>query len=567
MESLRRLRALTFGLGLALCATGPAYAGPQPVVPPHLPGVETETWLVTVRATQTNTWAGTGEVTVGDCTRTTNVHGDEGVTFDAPRAAPVHVTRLGKMLLLSGAIPVRGVVDRRARGTDRYSCPEGAAEFQGVSSGCGGHPFSAVVALSLDTRTNRLGILLQPTTGVPQLDFCKPGFGVLFPGTVQAEAAIRPAVLFGDADVLRFRASAGSSTKETQLHLVVRGNAVTTWEVEMFPALGDPRAVPGTYRAVTRAGTVKLDGSRSRAKRGRIVKHRWTFAPGAGCPPGVQLRSGGKDGARVSVKLLCPIVATLTVTDNRGRTDARSTRIGVTARTGQQWKTKVAHRKELATGARGPVSPPAFVSTPLGAGIQLTGGVNTTDCGEEAPGSMILCPTIGGPGSWRGKSYELKRLDDPRGPFDGSWYVASASIEVKRVALINPTLTPGVPVFPNRGSFYDENARLGNPVAAFLEAVEQHEGEGKPGVPDSGHTGVIRRLIEGDLDPRKRAETLFAASESRAQKDVDDALHKIDDEVDQASNDPLPQIWNSGPLAFWNEATGAWVPVAMFHVP
>lgn len=339
-----------------------------------------------------------------------------------------------------------------------------------------------------------------------------------------------------------------------------RGSAGSyRWSWEIAPVGGDLQAIPGRYRPVGRGGTVHLDGRRSKAGRGRIVSYRWTFTPGTGCPPGTLLKRASRSGARVAVKLLCPLVATLIVTDSRGRTASAETSLGVLPRRGAAWTTTFSHRDDVAS-TRGPTAPPTVLDLGDAIAVRLTGGVNTTDCGEEAPGSMILCPTIGGRGSWRGKGYELTRLSDPGGPFDGFWYVGSSSIEVKRVAYLNPTLLPG-------SAFYEENARLGNPVAGFIEAIAQHEGYGRPGVDRSGHTQIIRDLVTGDDDPRRAIEQRFASSERAAQQDVDDALHDIDHRVDLASDDPLPQIWSSGPLAFWDEASATWVTAPTFHVP
>ncbi len=532
---------------------------------PSIPKVEKREWAVAVRITQDSSWSGGGQQGTPDCLEDVTLSGNEQIFSDTPTAGRLMATKVRKLVFAGGNVKIKGEVTRHSRIRDAWSCPDFSASFEGLSDGCGTHPFSGTAAAGYDAKKQRLIISLQaPGPAALALGRCAPSYGV-FPGT-PVEIPLLRRDLFSHADHISRSASQTVAETQKQLFLTTRTSTRVTAKLELFPVGGDPAAVPGKYRSVLRGAAVALNGSRSRAKGGRIVSYRWTFEPGPGCSQGTTVRATPKIGARVSVKLLCPVIATLEVTDNRGQTDTKSTVLGVTARTGTPWTTPFTRREELAAPGRGFTSAPEVLRLPGGAvAITIEGGLNTTDCGAEASGSMILCPFAGG-ASRRGKGYELIRLKDPGGPFDEYWWVASSTIDVKRVELINPKLTPGVPVFPNRSSFYDENATRGNPVAAFLEAIKQHEGLGKSGVKDSGHSEIIKRLTN-DQNPRATIEKVFAPAEQQAQTRADDTLTKIDDEIDKASNDPLPGIFNSGPLAFWDESRALWESAPKIHVP
>jgi hypothetical protein len=556
-----RCRSGGCALVVLLATTGVASA--QTI--PNIPKVEKREWAVAVRITQDSSWSGGGQQGTPDCLEDVTLSGNEQIFSDTPTAGRLMATKVGGLIFAGGNVTITGEVTRHSRIRDAWSCPDFSASFEGLSDGCGTHPFSGTAAAGYDAKKQRLTFVPQsPGPAALALARCAPSYGV-FPGT-PVEIPLLRRELFSNADHISRSASQTASETQRQLFLTTSTSTRVTVSVELFPVGGDPVAVPGKYRSVLRGAAVALNGSRSRAKRGRIVSYRWTFDPGPGCPQGTTVRATPKIGARVSVKLLCPVVATLKVTDNRGQTDTKSTVVGVKARSGTPWTTPFTRREELASPGRGFTSAPEVLRLPSGdVAITIEGGLNTTDCGAEAPGSVILCPFAGG-SSRRGKGYELTRLKDPGGPFNDYWWVASSAIDVKRVELINPKLTPGVLVFPNRGSLYDENAARGNPVAAFLEAIKQHEGLGKASVKDSGHSEIIKRLTN-EQNPRAAVEKLFGPTEQQAQTRADDTLAKIDDEIDKASNDPLPGIFNSGPLAFWDESRAVWESAPKIHVP
>ncbi len=565
-------RAAAVALALASVAGGVGTAAPIPSIPglpkgPKLPTIEQRQWAISVRLTVDTSWSGSGQQTIGDCTEDVAVSGSEQNVFDTPVAGRLRVMAVGPVVSGGGSAVVKGEATRRSRARDAYTCPDGAATLGGATDGCGTHPYSGTANVGWDAKKQRLAIGWIGHEAGAAFERCKPAY-LNSLGSLAIEVPLRRKELFSKVDhiVRAASVSATGSDRQQWPFVDIRSSTSATVRVELWPVGGDPVAVPGRYRPVLRGSTVSLNGSRSYAKNGKIASYRWSFSPGPGCPQGTTLRSTQKSGARVSVKLLCAVVAQLKVTDNRGQTDTKSTVVGVTPRSGSPWATPFSRTETLASPGRGFTAPPTVIATGGGGlAVSVQGGLNTTDCGPESPGSMILCPSTGG-ASRRGNGFEIARFSDPGGPFDQSWWVTSTTVDVKRVELINPTLTPGVPVFPSRGSFYDENVARGNPVGAFLEAIKQHEGLGKPGVAKSGHSQIIRDLIKAQ-DPRAEAEKLFAQSELQAQKRVDDALLKIDDEVDKASNDPLPNIFNSGPLAFWDESRATWQTASTFHVP
>jgi hypothetical protein len=169
---------------------------------------------------------------------------------------------------------------------------------------------------------------------------------------------------------------------------------------------------------------------------------------------------------------------------------------------------------------------------------------NVSDCASTSDDSQLLCPFVRRDSVRQdGQGYVLSQLADPGGPFDGFWYVANMTISIKRLALINPWLQPGGPPLPRaRTRWYDHNVRARRDVAGYRRALSLHEGEGHPGNPRAGHTGAMRAKIATTptLDPRRAAEPRFAASMAWAVARVDTALDQAEADIDNASNDPLP---------------------------
>ncbi|MBS1886814.1 MAG: hypothetical protein JSU06_06465 [Actinobacteria bacterium] len=323
---------------------------------------------------------------------------------------------------------------------------------------------------------------------------------------------------------------------------------------------GELRAVPGGPYSVRRAGKVKLDGSGSTPK-AKIEKYKWSFKPiAADCPAGVSGDAAHKEGKTTSIVALCGVKATLTVVAKNGERDTASTTVEVRPRGGKTWRTPFSQR-EVKGDPRTPTNPPS--ATALGGGefaFSLFGGLNVSDCGRESASAEILCPLLEkGSNSWLGSGYELDRVNDPNGPFDGDFYVVSPAITVKRAALINPSILPG-------SAFYQHNLAAGRDVAGFVKAVREHEGLGN-GTPHSGHGGAMKEVLATPTgDPRRVIEQLFAASREKAKSLVDAALRRVEHELDVKSEDPLAELW-SGEIDFYDEYQHKWIPGPGFRIP
>ncbi|MFN8218399.1 MAG: hypothetical protein U0R71_17555 [Solirubrobacterales bacterium] len=323
---------------------------------------------------------------------------------------------------------------------------------------------------------------------------------------------------------------------------------------------GDLHADPGGPYSVTRAGKVRLDGSRS-TPRSKIEKYMWSFRPvAASCPDGVPSKSAHKEGRETAIVALCDVRATLTVVARNGDRDSASTTVTVRARGGKTWRTPFS-QAEVKGDPRTPREPPS--ATSLGGGsyaFSLFGGLNVSDCGARSASSEILCPLLGrGSNSWLGAGYDLARVNDPEGPFDGYSYVVSPEITVKRAALINPSILPG-------SVFYKHNQEAGRDVAGFVNAIREHEGLGN-GTPRSGHGQIMKAILETPTgDPRRVIEQLFAPARDKARHMVDGALHQIEHRLDAESEDPLAEIW-SGEIDFYDSYQHKWIPGQGFKIP
>jgi hypothetical protein len=333
------------------------------------------------------------------------------------------------------------------------------------------------------------------------------------------------------------------------------------------------QAVARVSGSSLRAATRTLDGSRSK---GDIKSYEWTFeqaqcasgGPCAGYCDTVGPTAGArKRGARATIKPLCAVEATLTVSDGQDE-DADTVLVPVTPRA-QGWKTQVFHRWIPTPATSAPSGAPR--GTPEArcqangmCTVELHGGLNVPDpqgcSGHEGLGSRILCPLLDGRGTWKGRGYTLATIADPGGPFDGYSYVGASTLVVRRLAYINPDLLSG--------SFYDYNKAHQGQVDALIEATKEHEGFGAPGKPGTGHSQIMRDIITGSgglNDPRHEIEVMFAPAASAVQDRADKEIKRIDELADTRSEDPLNQI---GRFALWfqDPADGVWTP-GLISVP
>jgi hypothetical protein len=212
-------------------------------------------------------------------------------------------------------------------------------------------------------------------------------------------------------------------------------------------------ANPGGPYTVGRAKEVQLDGSKS-TPADQIKSYRWTFKV-AHCPPGVQLRSVAKSGARASIVGLCSITATLTVSDGKGRSNAKSTQINVTARELKKIPFSQNHEANVKMPFEHPV---------LAFGLNRSAEVwSKADKAEPlAANDRWLDPGD------RSKAVELKQVRDPGGPFDRFWYVTDHHLKVDRVIILNRQLLHG-------GRVWLLNARHRGPLSQLVTATRRHE--------------------------------------------------------------------------------------------
>ena len=290
-------------------------------------------------------------------------------------------------------------------------------------------------------------------------------------------------------------------------------------------------AVARVSGSTLRAAARTLDGSRSK---GDIKSYEWTFAqadctggPCAGYCDTVGPKGGAKKrGARVTIKPLCAVRATLTVTDGQDE-DSDSVDVRVTPRSDKAWRTRVTYREK-----RAPMTVP-WVKCAASCQLDLDGGMNTPDpttCpGQPRPGSQILCPLLDGRSTWLGAGYTLATVSDPGGPFDGYSYVASSSLAVNELGILNQYLFPEAGTEIDGNNFYTYNAKNRANVAGFLKALSQHEGWGAPGKPRTGHAQVTKDdLATAGNDPRREIEQLFSPTAGDVQQSADRRIKTID---------------------------------------
>jgi hypothetical protein len=314
-----------------------------------------------------------------------------------------------------------------------------------------------------------------------------------------------------------------------------------------------PKAIATVSGSTLRASTRTLDGSKST---GKLKSYEWTFEA-LDCGT-VKTRAGAKKiGKKVTIKPLCTIKATLTVSDGRCK-DSQTITVKVTPRR-EGWTTPFSHRSQDG----GPSAPTDVPRASCAGGtcyvVSGTLGLNLPDCpGEPEQGDAILCPLLSGNPSWLGTGYKLTSVSDPGGPFNDYGYVASSAIAVKRVGLISLGVLPGGPKERDGNNFYGYNKAKGTDVDGFLNAIRQHEGLGAPGKPGTGHSQIMKAdLAKPNLGPRREIEKLFGPSASDLQREVDGKLKDIDTQIDKDSADPLPDI-GSFELWFWDDYVGVW---------
>jgi hypothetical protein len=315
-----------------------------------------------------------------------------------------------------------------------------------------------------------------------------------------------------------------------------------------------PEAKPGTY-TTPRAQSVTLDATASTDPSGTITDYDWDFVPGPRCPPGTVLTNTEATGKTVSLVPLCDLDVTLTVTDDQGLSDSATTRVTVTRRGGAFARTPV--RFDLSNAAD-PRRPTDFPTT---AGV--IAGRNVSACTQSSQHRALLCPFVPLGQSHRNKGFTIDTVTNQNGPFDGFAYISGTTLRVRRLGLLNPTLSPHGARPPGaRQNWHRVNTRHRTDIQGLITSVEQHEGMGAPGRLETGHTGLMlkaARTRTGNINAR--LEPLIgpdpATLTTQANKVVDHAQARIHQRAQEAHLQPIG--W-TGNVRVWNPATSRWVP-------
>jgi hypothetical protein len=430
----------------------------------------------------------------------------------------------------------------------------GAGAFQIPSATCPGSPVKLGVNVLLTGRE------VQVSTAIPQDSASVTACAGILQGALdllgETKArfpASRIAKVRTDDIVLKDNKSRSENLSFSAPGVSASGRSQTSarWKVVLGEVTKDPESKPGGPYRVQRGNSVTLDGSRSKTKHRPMRSYKWTFAPGPDCE-GITPKRVTMEGKRVKIVPLCSLLATLEVTNAEGDDDKAEARVTVTPRK-NGWKTPF-NRRTQDGGAGAPSGAPQAIAINGGYAFAINGGLNESDCGPGEPGAAIVCPKPRS-GTWLGGGYESAKVNNPGGPFDDFRYVASSKVEVKRVELVNRDLLPG-------STFYQHNVEQMQAdsldPAGFVAAIRAHEGLGTS-TAGTGHSQIIRdEVAKPTADFRRVLESLAAPSENELKKLADGKLKEIDNRIDLASNDPLPNIW-TGRIEAYDSYRQKWI--------
>lgn len=315
-----------------------------------------------------------------------------------------------------------------------------------------------------------------------------------------------------------------------------------------------------------RAARITLSGKATPSDGASISATRWSFTPGADCPKGTALTNPVVVGQTVTFRPLCSLKAAFYAADTKGQNrESAPVAITVTPRREERsWSTPITHKEA-------PPKPTQDMRTPkvepyVGLLQGLEAGVNVSTCTPSDPVSL-LCPYQAQNATRRpSQGYQLGALADPRGPFDGFFYVVSTDLTITEKTLINQWLVPqgdiprGAPPAWGKDNWYKHNLKAKKDAAGYYMALRQHEAD---------HTGAIREAIKSDpgLDPRHVVEAQLGARQEAVVLAVDNALDTNERTLQKKSkaiDDNKKYLWpKSGPcgwLEFFNRQSNRWEP-------
>jgi hypothetical protein len=143
--------------------------------------------------------------------------------------------------------------------------------------------------------------------------------------------------------------------------------------------------------------------------------------------------------------------------------------------------------------------------------------------GEQRSGHLIHGGLV------RAQGYRTARMDDPGGPSDGLYYIASHTLTVDRTSLINAKLWPGGSVYRvNHG----DSARHAADVDSLFGSIRAHE---------QYHSELVReelaRLNAGKKDPVTAIEKLVRAGRRGLTTAADTAILAADGKLRAATSE------------------------------
>jgi hypothetical protein len=270
----------------------------------------------------------------------------------------------------------------------------------------------------------------------------------------------------------------------------VERNAAGEWVFDVVRTIDGVKAVAETPAPVARGTQAVLDGSRSE---GNITSYTWTFV-GDGCP--VAVLPATRQGAVVRVTVLCPLMATLEVSDGSA-IDAENVRVGVRPR---EWKTQLSP----------PVQRDLLGSHLLAPCLGCAFGRNVcaieVGAGEEESGHFIH--KVPSSRTWEGDAYTLQQVRDPGGPFDGWWYLGENKLRMPRAELINRDLRHDSTTYETNAGANKAQGQTVFDIDTLVASVQAHE---------HAHTVLLEEALRNGADPAPAVEAMLGSTDARTQ--------------------------------------------------
>jgi hypothetical protein len=275
-------------------------------------------------------------------------------------------------------------------------------------------------------------------------------------------------------------------------------------------------ADPGGPYTATRVDQVTLDGSHSHAAPDApITSYQWTWKPGAGCPPAYPLAPPPAASAQptLTIRVLCGLRVTLTVTDKDGHHASDDTTVTVQPRGGSFAETKASYSADLSGKDKRLLPSQPEIGNNTGTfSLNVDGcpGTSAVPADDEA----VFCPyvPIAAGRNHNGNGYEVAVLHDG-------------------AILASAKPSPGAKV-----DFYAANKAV---VLDFLTALNEHEGDGD-GRPGTGHTEVMAAGAGTDeYNINKWLEASIRSTPAQLGDDAEVELAADERELFRLSRDPL----------------------------